>query len=84
MACKAKSLMKSGVILSTPNPKAGHGLCEDLKVLVQKFYESDEMSRMMPGKKDVVSVKVDEKQISVQKKLILGNLKEVNVVQTKL
>ena len=44
MARKAKSLMKSGEILSTPNPKAGHGLCEDLKVLVQKFYESDEMS----------------------------------------
>ena len=57
--------MKSGGILSTPNPKAGHGLCEDLKVLVQKFYESDEMSRMMPGKKNVVSIKVDEKRISV-------------------
>ena len=37
--------------------------------------ESDETSWMMPGKKDIVSIKADEKQISVQKRLILGNLK---------
>ena len=56
-------------ILSTPNPKAGLGLCEDIKVLVQNFYESVEMSRKM--------LKVDEKQISVQKRSTFGNLKEV-------
>ena len=61
MACEAKGLIKSGGILSTPNPKAGHGICEDIKVLVQKFYESNEMSRMMPGKKNVASSKVDQK-----------------------
>ena len=61
MSCQAKSLINSGGILSTPNPKEGHGLCEDIKVLVQQFYEYDEMSKMMPGKKDVVSIIVDEK-----------------------
>ena len=61
MSCQAKSLINSGGILSTPNPKEGHGLCEDIKVLVQQFYEYDEMSKMMLGKKDVVSIIVDEK-----------------------
>ena len=37
MARKAKCLMKSGGILSTPNPKAGNGSCEDIKVLAQTF-----------------------------------------------
>ena len=31
----------------------------------------------MPGKKDCVSIKVDDRRISVQKRLLLGNLKEV-------
>ena len=57
MVRKAKCLVKSGGILSTPNPSQGHGLCNDTRVLVQNFYESDEISRVMPGKKDCVSQK---------------------------
>ena len=58
MVRKAKSLVKSSGILSTPNPHQGHGLKDDTKVLVQKFYESDEISRMMPGKKIVCQLKL--------------------------
>ena len=31
----------------------------------------------MPGKKDYASIKVNDTRISVQKRLLLGNLKEV-------
>ena len=31
----------------------------------------------MPGKKDYILVKVDEKRIHVQKRLVLGNLRGV-------
>ena len=46
--------------------------------LVQDFYELDEISRMMPGKKKILSLL--EKAIigvHVQIRLFLGNLKEV-------
>ena len=77
MVRKAKCLVKSGGILSTLNPNQGHGLCNDIRMLVQNFYGSDEISRVIPGKKDCVSIKVDNRRISVQKRLLLGNLKEV-------
>ena len=77
MVRKAKSLVKSSGILSTPNPHQGHGLKDDTKVLVQKFYESDEISRMIPGKKDCMSIKVGDQRSLIQKRLILGNLREV-------
>ena len=44
MVRKAKFLVKLGGILATPNPSQGHGLCNDTRVLVQNFYESDEIS----------------------------------------
>ena len=77
MVRKAKTLVKSGGILSTLNPNHGHSLCDDTIVMVQNFYESDEISRVMPGKKDCVSIKVNDTRILVQKILLLGNLKEV-------
>ena len=74
---KAKSLVKSKGILSLPNPNQGHSLGNDTIVLVQNFYESGEISRIMPGKKDCVSIKVNGTRISVQKRLLLGSLKEI-------
>ena len=77
MVRKAKTLVKSGGILSTPNPNHGHSLRDDTIMMVQNFYESDEISRVMPGKKDCMSIKVNDTRISIQKRLLLGNLKEV-------
>ena len=45
--------------------------------LVIDFYESDDISRTMPGKKDFISVRQEGKRIHVQKRLVLSNLKEV-------
>ena len=53
MARKAKELAKEKGILTTPNPKSGPLLASKAADLVRGFYESDDVSKMMPGKKDL-------------------------------
>ena len=77
MARKSKQLVQDKGILSSPNPKAGPSLPSETVKLVIEFYESDEISRTMPGRKDFVSVRQEGKRVHVQKKLVLSNLKEV-------
>ena len=77
MARKAKDLAKVNGVLSSPNPKHGCTLPTVTITLVQDFYELDEISRMMPGKKDFVSIREGDHRVHVQKRLILGNLKEI-------
>ena len=45
---------------------------------VQQLYEDDEFSRMCPGQKDFVSVRIDGKKVQKQKRLLLNNLKEMH------
>jgi len=78
MARKAKQLVKEKGVMSTPNPKPGRSLPESTVDLVTSFYENDENSRLMPGKKDCISVRVEGKRVSVQKRLVLCNLKELH------
>ena len=77
MARKSKQLVREKGVLSSPDPKPGHSLPSATLKQVADFYESDEVSRMMPGKKDFVSVRQEGKRIHVQKRLVLSNLKEV-------
>ena len=76
MARKAKNLVKEQGILSSPNPKHGSALPLTTVKLVQAFYESDDVSQIMPGRKDFVSIRQGDQRVHVQKRLILGNLKE--------
>ena len=77
MAKQAKKLVQEKGVLSSPNPKAGKSLSRSTEEQVTSFYRSDEISRMMPGKKDTVSVvTADGKRVSHQKRLLLCNLKE--------
>jgi len=71
MACKAKELVKNYGILSNPNPKHGCSLPLVIINLVKDFYELDDISCIMPGKKDFLSARQDDKQIHVQKRLLL-------------
>ena len=77
MARKAKELVKEKGVLSTPDPKPGHCIAKKTIELVVAFYESDTSSRMMPGKKDFISVKQAQGRVHIQKRLILCNLKEL-------
>ena len=79
MARKAKDLVKDQEILSPPNPKHGSShYHKQLTIsLVQAFYELDEVSQIMPDKKDFICIRKGNQCVHVQKRLMLGNLKEV-------
>ena len=53
---KPKALVAANGILATPNPKPGRSLPQETQDLVVNFYENDDNSRMMAGKKDSISV----------------------------
>ncbi|KAL5518139.1 hypothetical protein EMCRGX_G003822 [Ephydatia muelleri] len=76
MARLAKALVASKGILATPNPRSGKTLSDDTVQLVKLFYLNDSVSRVMPGKKDCVSIVVDGEKEAVQKRLLLCNLGE--------
>lgn len=59
-----------------PRPRIGKFLDHDTVAKVIEFYQSDEYSRIMPGKKDCV--KVRGSNIPKQKRLMLCNLKELH------
>ena len=44
--------------------------------LVKQFYEDDETSRVMPGKKDCVTIRKGGKRQSVQKRSMMSTLRE--------
>ena len=75
MAQKAIALKKSQGILSSPVLRKGKRLPEATVHKVKEFYESDENSRVMPNKKDTVSVRIDGIKTVVPKRLILGDVK---------
>ena len=77
MARKCKQLVQEKGVFSTPDPKPGPSLPPETMQIVTEFYQSDEVSRIMPGRKDFVSVKKEGKREHVQKRLILSNLKEL-------
>ncbi|XP_065641932.1 uncharacterized protein LOC124811981 [Hydra vulgaris] len=76
VARSARKLTLEKGVLIMPNPKLGKALPDVTVQLVKTFYEDDEHSHIMPGKKDYVSIK---KNILMQKRLLLCNLKELFV-----
>ena len=76
-ASVAKKLVAEKGVLCDPNPKQGKEIEKEVVDTVERFYRSEDVSRMMPGKKDVVSLKVNGERKHIQKQLILCNLKEL-------
>ena len=77
MATKAKCLAIEKGILSTPNTKVGSGFEPDTIESVKKTSYKDEISRVMPGKKDCVTILQNGEKMKIQKRLVLGNLRDV-------
>ena len=75
MVRKAKNLVKEKGVLSIPNPRSG-SFPKETATEVMAFYKCEDISRVMPGKKDCVSVVKDGKRVLEQKYLVLCNLKE--------
>ena len=61
MVRKAKQLVKDKGVLSSTDPQPGHCLAKSTVDRVAAFYESDNSSRTMPGKKDFVSNMAENK-----------------------
>ena len=77
LARQSKKLVEERGILSLPGPLRGPSLPSETVDTVCAFYEFDDISRVMPGKKDFVSVKKEGKRQHVQKRLVLSNLREI-------
>ena len=64
-------------VMSVPDRNYQRNLPDDVSKLVKEFYEEDDISRVMPGMKDVKSVMEGGQKIKKQKRLLLANLKEL-------
>jgi hypothetical protein len=79
MVKKSRKLREAKGVLSIPDKLSkGYKISEEVKAQVVAYYECDEVSRVCPGKKDTVSVRLTsgEKE-KKQKRLVLANLKEL-------
>ena len=77
MVRRARELKSNHAILAELVVKKGKMLSADVKLRVTEFYENDEISRLCPGKKDYVSIKIDGSKVQKQKRLLLANIKEL-------
>ena len=78
MAETKLKIHRSSGFCAAPNRKIGSSLANLIVEKVQKFYELDENSRVMPGKKDCISVMINGKKERVQKRLLLCKLRELH------
>ena len=77
LARQAKLLVAEKGVMSSPNPQHINTLSLQTGEAVRNFYFSDDMSRVMPGRKDFISVLgADGVRQHMQKRLLLCNLKE--------
>lgn len=77
MATKAQKLRDSKGVLAPAVQRPGKTLPNETVQAVRAFYENDMNSRLLPGTKDVISLKIDGKKQLVQKRLVVCNLKEL-------
>ena len=77
---RSRQLKTDKGILGDPDPKkGGRSLSDDIKQRVIAFYESEEYSRICPGKKEFVVVRDGGVKSHKQKQLLLLNLHELYV-----
>lgn len=77
MSTRAKELQKEKGIMTTPEKRPSKAsLGEDVLTRVRNFFNSDEISRACPGKRDYAIISNDEGKVYVQRRLILCNLQE--------
>ena len=74
MARKSRSIVQQCGILAEPGAKLGRSISAETVNKVLSFYLSDDVSRPLPGRKDVVSVKENGIRVTKQKRLVLGTL----------
>lgn len=78
MALNAWKLRRTVGFKTAPNKKRGRTLPNTVKKQVKDFYLCDDSSRMMPGKKDFISVKTSSGREHKQKRLLMFNIKDLH------
>ena len=64
-----------------PERKQRARICKETKQTVLAFYESEIISHLHPGKKDWVSIQLQDKtKIKKQKQFLLSNISEIYAV----
>ena len=76
----ARELKQRKGILAQPSQKKGKAKAQETIDLVHAFYEDDEYSRQLPGKRDYLSI---QKGVRKQKWMVLCNLHELFVACKK-
>ena len=72
-----KARQEYGVLSTIPQTKTENSTDENIEKEIIEFYQTDEVSRVMPGKKDCLVVKTKEGgKKTEQKRLVLFNLKD--------
>lgn len=72
-----KKKVETDNILCKPNPKPGKRLPESTVKKIVDFYEEEQNSRSMPGKRDFKTVKINGVRKQMQKKLLLLSVREL-------
>ena len=66
----ARKLKNEKGILGIPEKNKGKSLSDEISMRVRQLYEDDEFSRMCPGQKDFVSVRIDGKKKRKKKSIV--------------
>lgn len=79
MVKRSRRLKELFGILGLPEKKKGKNLSDETMKRIQAFYQDEQVSRILPGKKDYKSVRSKSgERVQHQKYLLLGNLKELH------
>lgn len=77
MANRAKELQLEKGIMTTPEKRLSRvSLSEETLACVRMFFNSEEISRACPGKRDFLTVNSNGERVQVQRRLVLCNLQE--------
>ncbi|KAJ8666648.1 hypothetical protein QAD02_008310 [Eretmocerus hayati] len=80
---KAKKLGSTDGVLAEAIARTDKTLPDAMIQNVVKFHNDDSISRVMSSTKDVVSVKIDEKRLRIQKRLLMLDLEELHELYKK-
>lgn len=75
-----KRLVREQGILCSKKARSGHGFNDTEKQIVLNFFDSDDISRPMPGSNDYVSEYRNGYKEHVQKRLLMMSLKEAFMI----
>lgn len=80
---KARKLKQKSGIMGDVCAKRGKSISEETVEKIKQFYNSDDNSRVLPSVKQTVTMRVDGKNIKVQKRLLLLSLNELYALFTQ-